>query len=100
MIYVYFCVCPSMCACECACLPNTADTCMLCCQLTVQASDGGVPPRRQQVKVTVTISTDKNLPSFDKDSYIANMTEDQQIGASVIQVTALDEDVSKTIIFR
>ena len=71
---------------------------LLCCQLTVQASDGGVPPRRQQVKVTVTISTDKNLPSFDKDIYTANMTEDQPIGASVVQVTAFDEDVSKTLV--
>ena len=84
----------------CACMPSTADACILCLQLTVQAIDGGVPPRSQQVKVTVTISTDKNLPSFDKDSYATNMTEDQSMGASVVQVTASDEDVSKTVVYH
>ena len=67
--------------------------------MTVQASDGGMPPRSQQIKVTVTISTDKNLPSFDKTDYTAEMTEDQEVGAIVIKVSASDKDVSINLVY-
>ena len=65
--------------------------------MTVEASDGGVPPRSQEVTVTVTIKIDKNMPEFKKADYAAEMTEDQAVGSTVITVSASDKDVSVTI---
>ena len=65
--------------------------------MTVQASDGGVPPRSQEVTVTVKIKIDKNMPEFKPADYAAEMTEDQSVGSTVITVSASDKDVSVTI---
>ena len=65
--------------------------------MTVQASDGGVPPRSHEVTVTVTIEIDKNMPEFKQAGYAAEMTEDQSVGSTVITVSASDEDVSVTV---
>ncbi len=71
---------------------------MVCCffQLTIQASDQGVPPRTANTVATIDISTDQNFPVFDKSEYTVEFPENTQVGATIARVAASDQDVRKS----
>ena len=62
-------------------------------EITVIATDSGIPPLSAQAQVTVTL-TDVNefIPQFTMDSYSVEISEDARILASVLTVTAEDFD--------
>ena len=66
-------------------------------QIEVEASDQGVPPRVASTTVTVTVSQDSNLPTFNQTEYTATLPEDMAVGDLVVQVDAYDLDVSVNI---
>ena len=65
----------------------------------MRASDHGIPPRTAEVTVTISISQDQNLPTFNKTQYQAEIPQEMSEGSTVLQVLAFDKDVSKTFWF-
>ena len=62
--------------------------------LTVKARDSGNVPRESLVDVKITISdVNDNKPRFTQPSYSASIDEDESTGASVVKVSATDNDV-------
>ena len=68
-------------------------------QLTVRASDMGVPPRTADVSVSMTVTTDQNLPTFIQNEYNADLRENERVGTEVARVNANDLDVSVLVYF-
>ncbi|XP_043256897.1 cadherin-related tumor suppressor [Colletes gigas] len=61
--------------------------------LEVTAKDRGEPPRSSSTTVTVTVLDENdNSPVFDPRQYSATVAENASIGASVLQVSAMDRD--------
>ncbi|RLU20894.1 hypothetical protein DMN91_007508 [Ooceraea biroi] len=61
--------------------------------LKVTAKDRGEPPRSSVTTVTVTVLDENdNSPVFDPRQYSATVAENASIGASVLQVSAMDRD--------
>ncbi|EFN76853.1 Cadherin-related tumor suppressor [Harpegnathos saltator] len=61
--------------------------------LQVIAKDRGDPPRSSSIPVTVTVLDENdNSPVFDPKQYSATVAENASIGASVLQVSAMDRD--------
>ena len=72
-------------------------------QLRVIAYDLGTPPRSSSVVVTVTISdVNDNRPKFTNASYSADLPENTPLGASVVTISALDDDAGSngTVTYR
>ena len=71
--------------------------------LTVEAYDGGNPPKvgRTVVNITVTDVND-NAPMFDLTRYTVSVQEDRDIGFDIISVTAtdLDEGANGNVSYR
>ena len=62
--------------------------------LEVGATDRGTPPLESTCNVVITLNdVNDNAPMFKHDIYETNVSELIEIGASVIQVTAIDRDV-------
>ncbi|XP_078800590.1 protocadherin-23-like isoform X2 [Oryzias latipes] len=63
-------------------------------ELTVSVSDRGIPPLNSSavVRVTVTDCND-NAPIFSSTEYHAQVSENSQIGTSLLQVSAQDPDL-------
>ena len=66
---------------------------------TVVATDGGNPPRSSTSRVSITI-TDVNdePPVFSQQQYVANISENLDVGRSVVQVFAEDRDLAASVI--
>ena len=61
--------------------------------IVIRATDGGNPPLHSDIQVKVDVGTVSNLkPQFSQPLYEAYVNEDEEIGASVIKVTAVDPD--------
>ncbi|XP_066585244.1 cadherin-related tumor suppressor [Prorops nasuta] len=61
--------------------------------LPVTARDRGEPPRSSSTAVTVLVLDENdNSPVFDPRQYTATVAENASIGASVLQVSAMDRD--------
>ncbi|XP_015435266.1 PREDICTED: cadherin-related tumor suppressor [Dufourea novaeangliae] len=61
--------------------------------LEVTAKDRGEPPRSSSTTVTVTVLDENdNSPVFDPRQYSDTVAENASIGASVLQVSAIDRD--------
>ncbi|KAK6637236.1 hypothetical protein RUM44_007650 [Polyplax serrata] len=61
--------------------------------LTIQATDGGVPPLSNHATVNISITdSNDNAPIFIQMPYSATIREDAQIGDKILQVTANDLD--------
>ncbi|KAK6173365.1 hypothetical protein SNE40_016833 [Patella caerulea] len=61
--------------------------------LTVVARDGGVSPRKAELKVIVSVlDINDNSPVFDPQAYNITVKESTAIGETVVQVTATDLD--------
>ncbi len=62
--------------------------------LTIQASDGGSPPKTDTATVRITV-TDVNdcVPQFSKREYTAKIREDVKPGVLVVTVSASDKDL-------
>ncbi|XP_014481173.1 PREDICTED: cadherin-related tumor suppressor [Dinoponera quadriceps] len=61
--------------------------------LQVTAKDRGEPPRSSSITVTVAVLDENdNSPVFDPKQYSATVAENASIGASVLQVSAMDRD--------
>ena len=62
--------------------------------LTIQASDGGSPPKTDTATVRITV-TDVNdcVPQFSKKEYTARIREDVKPGVLVVTVSASDDDL-------
>ena len=58
-------------------------------QLTVRASDQGIPTQSSEVVVTIRIRREGN-PAFSQSEYVVTVPEDQTLDSSIIQVTASD----------
>lgn len=64
-------------------------------QLTVQATDGGIPQLFSQVPVVINVQDENDFaPRFERSSYEAAITEQLEGGTSVITVRAIDLDGS------
>lgn len=64
-------------------------------QLTVQATDGGIPQLFSQVPVVINVQDENDwAPRFERSSYEAAITEQLEGGTSVITVRAIDLDGS------
>ncbi|KAF2364658.1 EGF-like calcium-binding domain [Trinorchestia longiramus] len=61
--------------------------------LTIQATDGGVPPLSNQATVNITITDiNDNHPVFIQNSYSALINEAAPIHEKILQVVAIDQD--------
>ncbi|XP_078684144.1 protein dachsous-like [Branchiostoma floridae x Branchiostoma belcheri] len=61
--------------------------------LNVTATDHGTPSRAASVRITIHVrDVNDNQPRFLQDTYQASVSENQDPGTSVIQITALDAD--------
>ena len=62
--------------------------------LTIQAKDGGNPPRTgvKRLNITITDSND-NSPQFSQGLYIGQVNESAPVGTFVVRVTAADKDL-------
>ncbi|KAL1114860.1 hypothetical protein AAG570_007684, partial [Ranatra chinensis] len=70
--------------------------------LTVQATDLGTPPLSNQATVNISITdSNDNVPTFSQLSYSARISEDCDIGDTVIQVSAtdLDSDLNGKVVY-
>ena len=63
-------------------------------QLTVRASDQGVPPKTSTATATITVTTDENFPVFDQAEYSESFPVDTAEGTPIATVHATDSDVS------
>nr|XP_023651622.1 protocadherin Fat 4 [Paramormyrops kingsleyae] len=62
-------------------------------QLLIEVEDKGDPKRFGYLQVNVTIQDiNDNPPIFDEDHYQATVFEDAEVGSSVLQITAKDQD--------
>ena len=62
-------------------------------ELTVVATDSGVPPLKTSVSFQIIVTdTNDNPPYFSRNTYYADIQEVVPIGSSVILVTAQDKD--------
>ncbi|XP_036372718.1 LOW QUALITY PROTEIN: protocadherin-7-like [Megalops cyprinoides] len=62
-------------------------------ELTLRARDGGDPPRSSQATLRVTITdVNDNSPTFERELYEAELTENSAPGTPVLQVRAQDAD--------
>lgn len=65
-------------------------------RVTVYAFDGGDPPRRGSLNVTISVlDVNDNAPVFERESYHVTITENCPIHATVLRVRATDRDVGK-----
>lgn len=61
--------------------------------ISISCSDAGNPPQRNSATFLVSIKdVNDNAPAFTQTVYKTNMTENNPIGAEVIQVHAVDKD--------
>lgn len=61
--------------------------------LTIQASDGGTPPRTSIMEIDVTVTDQNdNDPEFEETSYRHTISENIDVGSTVITVHADDAD--------
>ncbi|XP_066522855.1 protocadherin Fat 3a isoform X2 [Hoplias malabaricus] len=61
--------------------------------LTVEARDGGTPPLSAVAMVNINLTdVNDNAPMFSRDIYTATVSEDANIGDTVVKVTAEDVD--------
>nr|XP_018915731.1 PREDICTED: cadherin-related tumor suppressor [Bemisia tabaci] len=61
--------------------------------LEIRAKDRGDPPKSTRTKILVRVLDENdNSPVFDPKQYSASIAENASIGASVLQVSATDED--------
>uniref|UniRef100_A0A3B4DCD8 FAT atypical cadherin 3a n=1 Tax=Pygocentrus nattereri TaxID=42514 RepID=A0A3B4DCD8_PYGNA len=61
--------------------------------LTVEARDGGTPPLSAVTMVNINLTdVNDNAPMFSRDIYSATISEDANIGDTVVKVTAEDVD--------
>lgn len=56
--------------------------------LTVEASDGGTPPLSAVTMVNINLTDiNDNAPMFSRDAYSVSISEDANIGDTVVKVT-------------
>uniref|UniRef100_A0A8C1WP23 FAT atypical cadherin 3a n=1 Tax=Cyprinus carpio TaxID=7962 RepID=A0A8C1WP23_CYPCA len=61
--------------------------------LTVEATDGGTPPLSAVTMVNINLTdVNDNAPMFSRDAYSVSISEDANIGDTVVKVTAEDVD--------
>ncbi|TRY60847.1 hypothetical protein DNTS_021639 [Danionella cerebrum] len=61
--------------------------------LTVEATDGGTPPLSAFTMVNINLTdVNDNAPMFSRDAYRVSISEDANIGDTVVKVTAEDAD--------
>lgn len=65
-----------------------------CSQLMVYATDSGYPPRNttQEARITLRITRNRYTPQFTLSTYVASIPETLQIGGSVLDIMARDDD--------
>lgn len=62
--------------------------------LTIQAKDGGNPPRVGAKKLNISIlDSNDNNPKFSKDLYVGEVEENEAAGAFIVNVSATDLDL-------
>ena len=62
-------------------------------QLSVQAADMGPLPLSSRGEVTLTLTDiNDNSPVFRQSAYSVEVSEEEQVGSAVIQLTADDRD--------
>lgn len=63
--------------------------------LTLIASDGGLPSLSAMVSIEVIITDENDIrPVFTQIQYTIELSENIEVGTSVVQLTAIDEDTS------
>ncbi|KAK7922753.1 hypothetical protein WMY93_009655 [Mugilogobius chulae] len=71
--------------------------------LTLTALDGGKPPKSGQINIIINVlDVNDNAPTFIKDSYSGELTENALIGTTVMQINAtdLDEGPNGDVVYR
>ena len=61
-------------------------------QLVVRAYDSAFPIQRATADVNIFVVRNENPPFFINEPYTRDLTEDFDLGGSVIRVTAVDND--------
>ena len=63
-------------------------------QLSLRASDSGVPPKYSEASFKVFVSREQNTPQFELAQYDVKMNESTDVGFKFVTVQASDPDVS------
>ena len=66
--------------------------CILCRQLRIRAQDKGIPLKEAQTIATVFVARNPSSPTFTSDVYRMTISEDFSKGASILSVSAIDDD--------
>jgi protocadherin Fat 4 len=61
-------------------------------ELSIRASDKGVPPKTVDVTGSIDITTDQNFPEFEQSEYTVEFPENTAVGATIARVRATDQD--------
>lgn len=63
--------------------------------LTVEATDGGTPPLSAVTMVNINLTdVNDNAPMFSRDAYSMSISEDANIGDTVVKVTVIKINIS------
>eukprot|EP00079_Xenopus_tropicalis_P023067 XP_012815166.1 PREDICTED: protocadherin gamma-B1 isoform X12 [Xenopus tropicalis] len=66
------------------------------CNITIQATDKGSPPLSFQKTIRLDVlDINDNPPIFEKSTYIAYVSENNQPGASIYSIQAIDKDTEE-----
>ena len=71
---------------------SLADISQVTYNLRITAFDNGIPSRSNSTIVVVTVDRNQNSPVFQPRQYTANVADNGNLGAEVVQVTATDAD--------
>ncbi len=67
--------------------------------LTVEASDGGTPPLSAVTMVNINLTdVNDNAPMFSRDAYSVSISEDANIGDTVVKVTTREIHISPVFV--
>ena len=61
-------------------------------QLSIMAQDRGYPPMNDRTTVYITVQRNLHSPVFTQEDYDISITENEPVQATVLTVTASDED--------
>ena len=65
---------------------------LLCTQVRIEASDGGVPPKKATSVLHIHVNRNQNAPEFATTDYRTTILETQPLGVPFTKVKASDDD--------
>ena len=68
-------------------------------KVRVLAQDGGSPQRSATSTVLITVTRNLNAPQLLQQNYTVSIYETQNLGESILQIQATDQDISVSVLF-